>query len=329
MRVMVMKKIKHKVARQLLKAIDIFFVCSFLLLRMVVRVLPASAVYDIASALGYALYYLIPGARERLFNIVSEAMPELTDSKHIKRIGRSSIIEMYKPMFDLAVYARHRDRMLRDAVLEGLDNLDQADAFGKGVIIQSAHIGGWALAILAARPLGVQATLIAVNPDVLFTPRFARAAYKFVDSLDCGDLILTGRDSVGQSVELLKQGKRLILAADVIGKEIVDMFGRPAAMANGIGRIACDSGAPVVPFCIFREKDPLKLSAWFREPIEYKPSDDRASDVNAVMQAITRGVESEIRRAPEQWTQWGALGRWWKKAEELKGEQSAAKPKGD
>lgn len=172
LRGMVMNKIKHKGARQLFKAVDIFFVCSFLLLRMVVYVLPASAVYDIASALGYALYYLIPGARERLFNIVSEAMPELTDSKHIKRIGRSSIIELYKPLFDLAVYARHRDRMVRDAVIEGLDNLDQADAFGKGVIIQSAHVGGWALAILAAPPIGVDATLIAVNPDALFTPPF-------------------------------------------------------------------------------------------------------------------------------------------------------------
>ena len=320
-----MKKIKHKVARQLLKVIDISLVCAFMLLRMIGYILPASAVYDIASALGYALYYLIPGSRKRLFNIVSEAMPELTDSKHIKRIGRSSIIELYNTMFDLAVYARHKDRLIKHAVIEGLENLDRADAFGKGAIIASVHIGGWPLGIIAAPRMGIQATLIGINPDFTFTPRFVRAAYKFADSLGCGEMILTGRDTVGQSLEVLKQNKRLIFAADVIGEEIVDMFGRPAAIANGMGRIACDSGAPVVPVYIFREKGPWKFRACFREPIQCQPGGDRAGDVNAIIQEVMRGVESEIRRVPQQWTQWGALGRWWKKAEELNREQSAVK----
>jgi KDO2-lipid IV(A) lauroyltransferase len=326
---MFMKKIKHMVLRPLLKAIDISFLCVFLLLRLIAYALPASAVYGIASALGYTLYYLMPGSRECLFNIVTKAMPDLKDSNHIKKIGRSSTIELYKTMFDLAVYARHRDRLIENAVIEGREYVDRADALGKGVIIASVHIGGWPLGIVAAPRMGIEATLIGINPDFTPTPRFVRAAYEFGVSLGSGELILTGRDTVGQSLEVLKQNKRLIFAADVIGEEIVDMFGLPTAIAGGMGRIACDSGAPIVPVYIFREKGPWKLRACFREPIQCIPSGDHAGDVKAITQAVMSSVESEIRQVPEQWTQWGALGGWWKKAEELKREQSPASPKGD
>lgn len=315
----VMKKIKKSTIKPIMKIIDVLFLLYFYLTRMLLYVLPPGVLYAIYSGFGYALFYLLPGARKRGCDAVSQAMPELTDPRSIERIARSSSAELYKTMLDLAVFARHGERLGEELIIEGLEFIEQADSLGKGVICIPGHMGAWGIAMGVVARHGYLSTPIVMNPGKTFTPRFIKAIEDFADKIGASDgYIVSGKeDTIRKTQELLKEGRRLVVTVDVEGREIVEMFGRPVPLASGIGHFACDTGAPLLSINVLREKDPYKLRAVFRKPITYSLSGDRARDVSMVIQAAATAIEKEIRLAPEQWTQWGALGGWWKRAEEL------------
>jgi len=313
-----MKKIKKKMLKPLLTVIDFFFLGYFHLTRMLVYVLPARVLYAMYAGLGYAFYYMMPGGRKRAYNVISQAMPEVTDPERIRRIARKSAGELFKSMLDLAMFARHGDRMAREVTIEGLDDVDKLLEGGSGGICLAAHIGGWAIAMALMSRQGYLGIPIVMNPSSTLTPRLIRTVIDFADSIGASKgYILTGDDAIRKSRELVEQGGILVITVDVVGREIVEMFGRPAALASGAGHFAFETKAPVVPGFVLRGKDPYKFHVVFRERVDYSFTGDRDTDVHNIQQLAVEAIERQIRLTPEQWTQWGALGRWWSRAEEL------------
>lgn len=314
-----MKKIKKRMLKPLLTVIDFFFLGYFHLTRMLVYVIPPSILYAMYAGLGYALYYMMPGGRKRAYNVISQAMPEVTDPERIRRIARKSASELFKSMLDLTMFARHGDRMARELTIEGLDAVDKLLEKGKGGICIPAHIGGWAIAMGLMARHGYLSTPIVMNPSSTLTPRLIKTVIDFADSIGASNgYIMTGENAIGKSRELVEQGGILVLTVDVVGREIVEMFGRPTALASGAGHFAFETKAPVVPIVIQREKGSYKFRIIFHEAIDYTITGDRATDVHNILQASMAAIEKQIRLTPEQWTQWSALGRWWSRAEELK-----------
>lgn len=304
-------------ARYLLTAIDYFFLGYFCLVRGLARVLPPRFLYAIFAGLGYTIYYLVPGTRNRACSNIKAALPEL-DDRAVKRIGRSSYGELLKDMPDLVIFARHKERMWSQVEVEGLEPIDVELEKGNGGICICAHVGAWAIAMGMMIGRGYQSTPIIVNPERTLTPRLIKAIEDFADSVDAADgYILTGEGSVEKTTECLKQGKIVVITVDVIGSRVVEFFGRPAALASGIGHFAYETGAPLATGRILRTDDPLKMHLVFEGPLEVEITGDRDADIQAVMQASARAIERQVRGNPEQWTQWGALGNWWKKAEKL------------
>jgi len=316
-----MKKIKKRLLKRILKIVDVSLLGYFHLLRLLTYVLPPRVLYAIYTGLSFVLYHIIPGTSKRYCRNIAAALPEIKDPKRIKYIARRSYNELFKGMVDLVVFARHGDQVYSELVLEGMDIVEKALALGVGAVCISGHLGGWAISFALEVRHGYVTTPLVINPVKTPTPRFVKAILDFAAALsgEHGDYILTGEDdTISRTQELLNRGGILVSAVDVTGRHIVDFLGKPAAMASGVGHFLIDSGVPVFPGFALREKgDPLRFRGVFREPIEYGLTGDREEDVHAILQACVAAIEKQVRLTPEQWTQWGAVERWWKRAEKL------------
>jgi KDO2-lipid IV(A) lauroyltransferase len=323
------RAMKKKLLKQILKIIDIFFIGYFRLIRFLANILPPSVLYGIHSGLSFVLFYCVPGTRKRYYKNISQALPEIEDPGRIKYIARRSQDELFKSLVDLAVFARHGDQIDNELLIDGMDVVEKALALGVGAICVSGHLGAWSISFALQVRHGYLTTPIIINPDKTFTPRFVRETIDFANRVsgECGEYILTGQDNtISKTQELLKRGGILASAVDVTGRHIVDFLGKPAAMASGVGHFLIDSGVPVVPGYTLREKGgPLKFRGVFREPIDYSLTGDREKDIHAVLQACVAAIEEQVRLTPEQWTQWGSVGAWWKRAEELQKRAGAAR----
>jgi len=305
-------------ARYLFTAIDYFFLGYFYLVRGLAYVLPPRLLYAIFTGFGYALYYTIPGTRKRVCSNIKAAMPEL-DDKAIRRIGRESYGELLKDMPDLAIFARYRERIWDEMTVDITEEIDKELAKGKGGICVCAHIGAWAISIGMMAHIGYKGTPILMNPEKALTPRLIKAVEDYADAIGVSSgYIVTGEGSVEEGRKALKLGNVIVITIDVIGSRAVEFFGRPAALGSGVGHFACDTGAPMATGRIMRDKkNPLKHHIAFGLPMEHKLTGDRETDVQIIMQTCAQAIEEQIRETPEQWTQWGALGSWWKRAEKL------------
>ena len=316
-----MKKARKKMLKQLLKIIDIAFLGYFYLVRFLSFILPPRVLYAIYTGFSFVLYHVVPGTGKRCRRTIAEALPEIEDPERIKYIARRAYDELYKGMVDLVVFARYGERIARDLEIEGLDIVERELArVGSGVICIAGHFGGWAIATGVMSYHGYLSTPIVVDPDTTPTPRLVRAVVNYGQKIKAADgAIFTGDDATRKTLELLKQPKKiLVITVDVMGSTILDLLGKPAAIASGMGHFVIDSGVPMIPGFVLRKKGgPLKFQAIFREKVSYQITGDRDKDIHAIQQAALDAAEKQIRLTPEQWTQWGAVERWWKRAEKL------------
>jgi KDO2-lipid IV(A) lauroyltransferase len=267
--------------------------------------------YDFAGAL---IFYLWPSMRRRLESKISQAMPEIDDDRELARIGRRACGSLLKPSLKLALMKRHGERFMRELQIEGLENLEKADRRGKGVILVGGHQGANALRIAVMSRIGKTYTPIYLYPFDSPVSRYYLDMITFGQDLGCdpeNPVFWTGCDTVNKVREHLRRGKRVGIDFDVAGKCVVELFGSPAAVADGIARFACDTGASIVPFLLVQEKGAIAHRLIFYPPIEYSLSEDRGGDVGAIMADVARAGEAMIREAPGQWMSWFGIRQLW------------------
>ena len=306
------------------RLVEDFLLGLFYLTRLLTYVLPARTLYSIFDAIGAALYYARPRVRRDLVSKISDAMPEISDPRELERIARKAYVGMFVPVLDELLFSRYGERFMREMIVEGMENWDRGDAEGHGLIILATHLGAAPLihAIMARK--GREYSPMVWHPDTTPVPRYTQKMSDLGESLGCDPerpvfWAGPGIDVITQVREHLARGKRMGMTVDVIGKRPLMLFGRPAALADGIAHFAIDSGAPIVPVMLTRTDCTFVLRLTIDEPLSYELTGDRKKDVAAIMVEVAKAAERQIRRAPEQWMSWFGLWRWWDKARELEG----------
>ena len=295
---------------------------SFNVIRLLSLILPPPVLYAVFYLIGCTLYYSRAGMRRDLLEKISDAMPEVTDDHTIASIGREACVSATLPMLDLLIFGRHRDLYMNRLRIEGWENLERAEAEGKGVILVFAHIGAYGTSPVVMARLRKPFVPIMFSPQDTPVPRSSRAVDEYGKSLGGdpeGPIFWAGDDTRSRVREHLGKGKRVGIALDVDGPCVVDFFGRPAALADGIAQFALDMGAPLVPFRLLRGKSIMDHELRIYEPITYEKSGERKEDTRSLMQQVAGSGEKQIREAPGQWMNWFGLWHWWGKAGELEG----------
>lgn len=184
--------------------------------------------------------------------------------------------------------------------VSGLENLQQALARGKGVIVAMPHMGNLSL---IAEPVGTMlATRITVIIEQMRDPA-VHALIKRFRSRSGLNLVEIGPQATREIGRALRAGDIVVLASDrtVASATVeVDFFGATATVPSGAALLALRSGAPLLTAYTYRPTSGRSLVV-IDPPLAIERRDDLASDIRRVMQAIIRIFEAYIRRHPSQW----------------------------
>jgi KDO2-lipid IV(A) lauroyltransferase len=199
-----------------------------------------------------------------------------------------------------------REDMLTWVQIEGEEIFAEALAKQKGVIVISAHLGNWEMALQYSacylrRPL----TGVAKK---LRNPVLDRLVHKLRTRF--GNRIIYKKGALPEMTQTLRQGQILGILMDISrrfdGVE-VEFFGRRATATPAAALLAIRCKSPIVPiFCHRNHRGELVIKV--ERPIEIKRTGNLRSDLQINTQLITDSVERAVRKNPEQWN-W-ILKRW-------------------
>lgn len=182
--------------------------------------------------------------------------------------------------------------------LDGLENIEAAQAAGRGVLLLTGHFGLFDLlggAIVAA---GFP-THVVVQPQS--NPWVDRRLERHRKSLGLG-VIRRGAE-LRDVLRALRANQCVGLLADqdAGGRgEFVEFFGRPASTPVGPAVLSLRTGAPILMTFLLRGPDGRHRGTVL-PPLDFVPSGDFDADVHALTQQHARVLEEWVRRHPEHW----------------------------
>lgn len=272
---------------------------AFKAVQSIVERLPRSRAYALAVFAARFAFWFSPLARPRLEFNLKVACPEL-DSRQLRRTTWLNFRNHAKAYADLMMLPRTQVAAMRPLLkVQGMENLEEARALGKGVMAVSCHMGSYEIvaAIWAATLTPVSFFAEEMEPRALFEwYRDTRARL----GISVLTLSLPGIRKVNEALH----EKEMVITAidrDITGTgHVMPFFGRPAPIPLGIAAIALRLGTPLLPVCVYRLPDDSYM-AEAAPLVIAKSTGDRKADEIRVTQELLRHIEGFIRRHPEQW----------------------------
>jgi lauroyl/myristoyl acyltransferase len=204
------------------------------------RILPAALALRLAALRGVAEWYLVGRRREEARELTRAIRGVADDRAARRRLAADA----------LRAELQWRPRLYRRATIEGLEHLESARARGRGVILANVHVGPLVAIVHALAPRGVRFYLPGSEWGDAPVRHGLRGRWivqqnRWIEEAGSRWVPLGGSFSV--LLALLARGEVLLFAVDVPGTLEVDLAGRPARVRTGLGALALESGAPVLP----------------------------------------------------------------------------------
>ncbi len=259
--------------------------------------LPLAVRCKIGDLLGAAVWPLVPRRRKEMAraNIVCGLG---VDNAQASKIAKDSAVRFGRLFLEMLCLPALTMESLPKLVsrIEGLDNLRQAQAAGRGVIVITAHSGNWELIGPALALHGF--------PMVGVAQKQSSSTDRFIN--EC-------RSATGMKIIYktdVRSILRMLIAGNIIGLLIdqdahqegafVEFLGRLASTPKGAAVMARMQDVPIVPLFIHSEPDGRHVLA-IQAPICMEKTKDREKDVWEMTQRLTCLVENHIRQYPQQW----------------------------
>ncbi len=195
-------------------------------------------------------------------------------------------------------FAFNNKNILHYVEFKNLEYGEEALKKGKGVLILTAHLGNWELALKSGFLLPYDFCMV-VRPiknkvASFFINRF-RTKYKIN--------LIAAKKTYYTILSLLTQNKVVGFVLDqhkgTRGIN-VDFFGMPAATNTALAALALDTDAVVIPVHNFRKPDG-KFIIQLGKPLEIVKTKNREFDIFYNTQVFTKKIEELVRKTPEQW----------------------------
>ena len=259
------------------------------LLRLVAR-FPLPLLHRVGAALGWLVYLVSPRYRNMLKRNLEIAG---LDSARM----RSTVVEETgKGALEIpAIWLRaHRDVVKLVVESSGWEHVERAQKVGKGLVLLTPHLGCWEISgqYIASR---LPITVMYAPPNLEFLEPLMRAGRDRGDAMKSVPADMRG---VRAMLKALKRGEAIGILPDQVpgvGEgEWAEFFGRPAYTMTLVGRLAEQTGAPVL--VCYSERLPAGRGYRFTiEPVL------EARSPESPVRALNRSLERIIRRCPEQY----------------------------
>ncbi len=266
----------------------------FMCLYHTVKHFPLSVIKKTAAAL-MQFGGTVLGIRRKIAEQNLELIFPQMDKTEKKRIMRGMYREMGKNAAE--VYFADFEELYKDVILEGWENLEEAFALNKGVILASAHTGNWEL---AGRFIHTRHKL-----SVIYKKLRNRYLNDFTYSLRSNDglVMIELKNALRQILKLLKDKYIVTIMIDQNARRngVQTMFlGHPASTHVGCAKIAIKTQTPIVPALALRtEEDKHKFI--FEKMILPEGYRNTTEDIIALTEEVSAQLEKYILQHPEQW----------------------------
>lgn len=242
------------------------------------------------------------GVRQLAANLRQVVGPDMPAEQleELVRAGMRSYARYWVEAFRLPSLSPGR---VRDGFrLEGVDELAEAVAAGRGVVVALPHAGNWdAAGAWAAAAMGWKVTTVVerLRPEGLFQ-RFV----SFRESLGMNIIPLRGgeRPPLDVLAERLAQGHLVPLLADrdLSSRGVaVDFFGARTRMPAGPALLALRTGAPLYAVSLWYEPD--AVAGRLHGPLPLPPAGQLVDRVSALTQTVADQLAAGIAAHPQDW----------------------------
>ena len=243
------------------------------------RLLPWGTAQRLGRGLGRLAWWISRRDRRRALDHLEIAFPERTLSGRT-RLARDCFLHLGTVLGEMLwLFSRDCEALLAHVRVEGLERIEALRAAGRPILYFTGHCGNWELLGAAIACEGLPVGAVARSLD---EPRLQEMLTR-----------------VRERFELLRALRRgavgMVIDQDTKVEGVwVPFFGRPAYTPVGAARLALRRDAAVIPAFIERLADGSHL-ARFAEPLDL-PDDE----VEATAR-MTRAIEDQVRKVPEQW----------------------------
>ncbi len=212
------------------------------------------SVHRFGSLLG-SLVFDLTGIRKNVtLENIRNSLPELAPEE-VTNIARGAYRNYGISVCEM-LWATNKSADALKSVVHPLNRevFDAAHAMKKGVILLSAHFGGWEMMLLGLPlQLGVPALGVAQEQrNALVDALVTRGRSRF------GNRIVYMEKSVREVIKTLHAGGAVVILGDQSAPKesvFVDFFGRPAATHRGTAVFSLKTGAPIVLVLHIRRPD--------------------------------------------------------------------------
>jgi len=273
---------------------------ALLLLVRALGALPRPLAHAAGIFIGGLVYHLHPRLRRVGRRNLEMAFPDKSPAER-REILRGVYVSLGRLLGEACQFPKYtRENVSQIAVYQGFENFEAAEKRGKGVLLLTAHFGGWEVGSFFHSLCGHPMQIV-VRP--LDNP--------YVDALVTRYRGLHGNTLIGK-----QEFARGLLAAMRDNATVgilmdtnmtppqgvfVGFFGIAACTASGLARVALHTDAAVVP--AFTIWDPVlrKYRVEFDRPVELVRTGDDEADAIANTARFTKIIEEYVRRYPDQW----------------------------
>ena len=264
--------------------------------------LPTRARYAIARVAGDLSYLTQGGARRNVKDNMRHVLGPEASEREVSRQAREVFRNVTRYYADLIRLPRiDPERLLRhDLNVHNLENLQNAVAEGKGVVLVSGHYGNPELTVQALAGADIYVYVL-TEP---LQPRQLSDLTHRLRSTHGHTYRPVSMATVKGALRHLRQGGVVAILCDRdIQKtgQMLSLCGCPARLPTGAAALAVRTGAQIVPaFC--RRRGPGRNEVWIEPPLALERTGDEEHDVRAATEKILARLEEYLRQDPGQWT---------------------------
>ena len=262
--------------------------------------LPTWFTYALAAVAGEVYYWVVRDHSHFADINLQIVLGEPKINRRVRQVARRSFRNYVKYMVDF-LRQPHLTRQEISALMTGAgwDIIEEAQSYGKGVMLISPHFGNWDGAAAVASSHGYQISSVAKDFSPPELNELLQGARR-----EKGIKIYSLKDSMRGLVSALKKNEMVVLLLDSpLQNEgiVVNFFGRPVRFAAGPGTLVYMTGAKVVLGYMARQPGNRTFYGCWEPIIQYELTGERDHDIQAITQGIAGAVEKLVRRHPDQW----------------------------
>ena len=259
--------------------------------------LPPSVAQGLAVVGGSVEWAVRPRKRRTLSENLGHALGLPATDARVRRLVRREVLNEARRSADLLWALGKPDELLRSTVVEGAEHAYEALAHGNGVLLVSAHLGGWEVATALPRALvPVRTTAIVTDDWIAWAADAARAR--------AGIGRLYDSEPVVRAARLLRAGEAVLVLGDYSKGSMrtypVRLLDAVAELPGGAVALARLCGTPIVPFAVL----PLGPRRWrvVVEPALLPPPrrSGRAGE-HELLQRLAERWTAQLRTYAEHW----------------------------